>query len=154
MRWDPEQENVLWLTQAASLNTLHYYTQFAVHRPFIAASRRESPLSFPSVIICTNGARSSIQVLEVLAKRTGSPGHRNMVGARLDSTTALILISGLLGDSVYGRNRPDDEYIGTQACGTCRKLRKGLGLSGKGDRHAPVVAVRVRIRSRHERINY
>ena len=79
VRWDPEQKYVLWLTQAASLKTFHYYAQFAVHRPFIAASRRESPLSFPSVIICTNGARSSIQVLEILTKRTGSPGHRNMV---------------------------------------------------------------------------
>ena len=79
VRWDPEQQNVLWLTQAGSLRALHYYVQFAVHRPFMAASRRESPLSFPSVIICTNGSRSSIQVLEVLYKQTGSPCHRNMV---------------------------------------------------------------------------
>ncbi|KAM5544334.1 hypothetical protein V8D89_001994 [Ganoderma adspersum] len=78
LRWDPEQQNMLWLTQAASLRAFHYYAQFAVHRPFMAASRHESPLSCPSVIICTNGARSSIQVLEVLYKRTGSPCHRNM----------------------------------------------------------------------------
>ena len=80
VRWDPEQENALWLTQAASLRAFHYYVQFAVHRPFMAVSRRDSPLSFPSVIICTNGARASIQGLEVLYKRTGSPCHRNMVG--------------------------------------------------------------------------
>ena len=79
MRWDPEQEDELWLTQAATLNAFHSYIQVAVHRPFMAASRRESPLSFPSVIICTNGARSAIQVLEVLSNRTGIPGHRNMV---------------------------------------------------------------------------
>ncbi|KAM5544332.1 hypothetical protein V8D89_001992 [Ganoderma adspersum] len=78
LRWDPEQADVVWLTQAASLNAFHYYIQFAVHRPFMVASRSESPLSFPSVIICTNGARSSIQVLEVLTKRTGTPGHTNM----------------------------------------------------------------------------
>ncbi len=79
VRWNPEQENVSFLTQAAGLSAFYYYAQFTVHRPFISASRRQSPLSFPSVIICTNGARSSIQVLDVLSKRTGSPGHRNMV---------------------------------------------------------------------------
>ncbi|KAI1785317.1 fungal-specific transcription factor domain-containing protein [Ganoderma leucocontextum] len=78
LRWNPEEENVLFLTQAGTLSAYYYYTQFAVHRPFIASSRRESPLSFPSVIICTNGARSCIQVLEVLYKRTGTPSHRNM----------------------------------------------------------------------------
>ena len=79
MRWDHEQENEDFLTQAASLRVYHHYVQFAVHRTFISSPRRESPLSFPSVIICTSGARSSIQVLEVVHKRTGNFGHRNFV---------------------------------------------------------------------------
>ena len=86
MRWDPEQRNVLWLTQAARLRAFHYYTQFAIHQLFIAASRCESPLSFPSIIICTNGARSTIQVLEALYERTGSPCHRNIVSTYLPAT--------------------------------------------------------------------
>ncbi|KAM5544331.1 hypothetical protein V8D89_001991 [Ganoderma adspersum] len=98
--WDPEQENVLWLTQAASLRAFHFYTQFAVHRPFISASRRESPLSFPSVIICTNGARSSIQVLEVLYKRTGSPCHRNM---GMLFMSGIILMTNIFGLKRSGR---------------------------------------------------
>ena len=81
MRWNPEQEDTFFLTQAGTLSAYYYYTQFAVHRPFMDAARRESPLSFPSVIICTNGARSSIQILETLYKRTGTPSHRNMVSA-------------------------------------------------------------------------
>ena len=79
VRWDPEQTNEDFLAQAASLRAYHYYTQFAVHRKFTSSAHRESPPSFPSVIICTNGARWSIQALEIVYRRTGSPGHRNFV---------------------------------------------------------------------------
>ncbi|PIL25379.1 transcription factor [Ganoderma sinense ZZ0214-1] len=100
LRWDPEQEDAVWLTQAANLRAFHYYTQFAVHRPFISAARRESPLSFPSVIICANGARSSIEVLEVLAKRTGSAGHRNM---GILFMGGIVLMTNILGLKRAGR---------------------------------------------------
>ena len=70
---------MFFFTQAASLSALYHYIQCAVHRPFLSGSRRGSSLSFPSLIMCTNGARASIQVLEVLYKRTGSPSSRNMV---------------------------------------------------------------------------
>ncbi|PIL25378.1 transcription factor [Ganoderma sinense ZZ0214-1] len=100
LRWNPEQENALWLTQAASLRAFHFYTQFAVHRPFTVASRRESSLSFPSVIMCTNGARSSIQVLEVLYKRTGTPCHRNM---GMLFMSGIILMTNILGLKRMGR---------------------------------------------------
>ena len=70
---------MLLLTQAATLNAYYHYTQVAVHRTFVESPRRGSPLSSPSDIICMNGARSAIQVLETLYIRTGSPNHRNMV---------------------------------------------------------------------------
>ena len=82
MRWNPEQEDIIFLTQAATVNTLYNFCQMAVHRNFLSSSpipSRESALSLPSAIICTNAARSSIQVLEVLYNRTGSPDHRNTV---------------------------------------------------------------------------
>ncbi|KAM5544366.1 hypothetical protein V8D89_002026 [Ganoderma adspersum] len=95
--WDPEQEDTFFLTQAGTLSGYYYYTQFAVHRSFMAAARRESPLSFPSVIICTNGARSSIQILETLYKRTGTPSHRNM---------GILLVSGIvLMTNIFGLKR-------------------------------------------------
>ncbi|KAI0754385.1 fungal-specific transcription factor domain-containing protein [Daedaleopsis nitida] len=78
LRWDPEQPDVLWMTQAATLSAHYYMWQIVVHRPFMSASRRESPLAFPSVIICTNAARSITQVLDTLRKRTGTPYHKNM----------------------------------------------------------------------------
>lgn len=70
VRWDPQQENKILLNQAALLNCLYYYIQTLAHRPFI--SLKNSSLSFVSLAICTNAARSSSHILEVqLAK--GSP---------------------------------------------------------------------------------
>ena len=78
---------MLLLTQAATLKANYYHYQVAVHRSFMPFSgSRESPLSFPSTIICTNAARSSIQVLDILYKRSGTPHHRNMVSMRPSST--------------------------------------------------------------------
>ena len=84
MRWNPEQEDVIFLTQAATLNTFYNFCQMAVHRSFLSSSpvpSSRSALSLPSAIIGMNAARSSIQVLEVLYNRTGSPDHKNMVCA-------------------------------------------------------------------------
>ena len=76
VRWDPEKEDELFLAQAASLKASYYNYQIAIHRSFASSSSRShSPLSS---IVCTNAARSSIQVLDVLYKRTGSPWYGNM----------------------------------------------------------------------------
>ncbi|KAM5544367.1 hypothetical protein V8D89_002027, partial [Ganoderma adspersum] len=101
LHWNPEEENVLFLTQAASLKANYYHYQVAVHRSFMPFSgSRESPLSFPSAIICTNAARSSIQVLEVLYKRSGSPHHRNM---GILYMSGVILMVNTLGLKRLGR---------------------------------------------------
>ncbi|KAI0701458.1 fungal-specific transcription factor domain-containing protein [Cerioporus squamosus] len=97
LRWNPDQPDALFLTQSATLHANFYHTQIAVHRPFMSASRHDSPLSLPSVIICTNAARSSIQVLDGLYKRIGNPYHRNM---------GLIFMSGVvLMMNVWGQQR-------------------------------------------------
>ena len=143
VRWDPKQEDVFFLTQAASLSALHYYIQCAVHRPFLSDSRRGSPLSFPSIIICTNGARASIQVLEVLYKRTGSPSFRNTVIKEWPGRSALLhmLMSRWLGGPVRVRDHFVDEHAGAQARGSNDQHRKGPGLGGKSGRDVPLVAI-------------
>ncbi|RDX40755.1 hypothetical protein OH76DRAFT_1412738 [Lentinus brumalis] len=78
LRWNPDQPDTNFLRQSASLYANYYLVQIAVHRPFMSASRRQSPLSLPSTIICTNAARSTLQTLDVLYKRTGSPYEKNM----------------------------------------------------------------------------
>ncbi|EIW57140.1 uncharacterized protein TRAVEDRAFT_125896 [Trametes versicolor FP-101664 SS1] len=71
LRWDPNRENVLFLNQSANLYAHYYQLQIAVHRPFIPSPRKPSPLSFPSLAICTNAARSCIHVLDLQYKRAG-----------------------------------------------------------------------------------
>ena len=79
MRWDPTRENLLFLNQSANLHANYYQLQIAVHRPFIPSPRKPSPLSFPSLAICTNAARSCIHVLDVQYNRAGVPLFSNQV---------------------------------------------------------------------------
>ena len=144
VRWDPEQTNEDFLAQAASLRAYHYYTQFAVHRKFTSSAHRESPLSFPSMIICTNGARWSIQALEVVYRRIGSPGHRNFVSTDTRSSDySCLLMLGWLGDTVFGWDHLDDEHIWAEALRSDGQCRKGPGVGEKCDRDAHVAAIRV-----------
>ena len=77
VRWDPTRENLLFLNQSANLYANYYQLQIAVHRPFIPSPRKPSPLSFPSLAICTNAARSCIHVLDMQYKRAGMPTYSN-----------------------------------------------------------------------------
>jgi hypothetical protein len=61
VKWDTTGQNfrdLRWFLQSASLYSRDYHLQILVHRPFIPSSRKPSPLSFPSLAICTNAARS------------------------------------------------------------------------------------------------
>lgn len=78
VKWDPNCKNELWLGQSATLFGLYYQVQVTVHRSFIT-SRRGSPHSLASLIICTNAARSCVQVLYELYLRIGTPLPRNSV---------------------------------------------------------------------------
>ena len=72
VRWDPNREDPLHLMHSASLLGHYYHVQIAVHRPFLLAIHRDSPLSFPSVIICNNAARSTVQTMDAAYKRSGT----------------------------------------------------------------------------------
>lgn len=65
MRWDPHKDNKLFLVQSACLYSTYYSTQINIHRNFIPLPQKPSSLSFPSLAICTNAARSCIHVLDV-----------------------------------------------------------------------------------------
>lgn len=72
LRWDPTREHRIFFVQSASLYSTYYHLQILIHRPFIPSPRKPSPLSFPSLAICTNAARSCSHVADVLRRR--SPG--------------------------------------------------------------------------------
>lgn len=71
VRWDPSRENGLFFDQSAILYAHYYQTQILIHRPFIPKPDKPSPLSFPSLAICANAARSCSHVVD-LQKRRGS----------------------------------------------------------------------------------
>ncbi|KAJ7447184.1 hypothetical protein FB451DRAFT_1375679 [Mycena latifolia] len=71
LRWDPNQENQVFLQQSAALYASYYHAQILIHRPFIPVPGKKlmSNTSFPSLAICANAARSCGHVLEVQTRR-------------------------------------------------------------------------------------
>ncbi|KAI0052329.1 hypothetical protein FA95DRAFT_1601990 [Auriscalpium vulgare] len=89
LRWDPTRENTTFFTQSASLYSTYYHLQILVHRPFIPSPRKPSPLTFPSLAICTNAARSCAHIVDHLRRRT--PG-RPLPHFQLPAFTAGIVL--------------------------------------------------------------
>ncbi|KAJ8087145.1 Gypsy retrotransposon integrase-like protein 1 [Marasmius tenuissimus] len=71
LRWDPSRENDVFFRQSADLYTEYYLLQVLIHRQFIPSPKKPSPLSFPSLAICTNAARSCIRIADIQRRRTG-----------------------------------------------------------------------------------
>ncbi|KIP05402.1 hypothetical protein PHLGIDRAFT_60579, partial [Phlebiopsis gigantea 11061_1 CR5-6] len=94
LRWDPNIENPIFFNQSASLYATYYHLQIIVHRPFIPSPRKPSSLSFPSLAICTNAARSCIHVLDVQYKRSGVPSVNNMMAIFSAGIVLLVSIWG------------------------------------------------------------
>ncbi|KAF5381235.1 hypothetical protein D9757_007851 [Collybiopsis confluens] len=69
LKWDPNREDREHFTQSAMLYLSYYLVQILVHRHFIPGPGENSVLSFPSLAICANAARSCLHVLEVQDQR-------------------------------------------------------------------------------------
>lgn len=73
VRWDPNNPDLFFLKQSATLYAYYYTLQITVHRSFIPLPGKPSPLNFPSLAICTNAARSAIHILDAQYVRIGTP---------------------------------------------------------------------------------
>ncbi|KAG6899670.1 hypothetical protein C0993_008130 [Termitomyces sp. T159_Od127] len=69
LRWDPNREDTMFFQQSASIYCTYYYIQILIHRSFIPSPRKPSPLSFPSLAICTNAARSCSHIIDAHRRR-------------------------------------------------------------------------------------
>lgn len=88
VKWDPNRENTEHFRQSVMLYTTYYWVQVRtlpismlctmlivqivkifVHRPFIPRPGEDSLLSFPSLAIAANAARSCLHVIEVQHQR-------------------------------------------------------------------------------------
>jgi hypothetical protein len=72
LRWEPNRGDVMFFNQSAFLHAWFYYLQILVHRPFISFPHQPSSLSFPSLAICTNAARSCSHIIAIQQRRTGT----------------------------------------------------------------------------------
>ncbi|TFK44159.1 fungal-specific transcription factor domain-containing protein [Crucibulum laeve] len=68
LKWNPNCANELFLKQSAALYATYYHLQIFIHRPFIPSPRNPHPVTFPSLAICTNAARSCCHVLEAYSR--------------------------------------------------------------------------------------
>src|ERR1700761_2308652 len=99
VRWDPSREDPLFFSQSATLYATYYHLQILIHRPFIPTPRKPSPLSFPSLAICTNAARSCSHVLDVARRRGIKPNPLNMAAA---FTSGIVLLLNIWGAKKSG----------------------------------------------------
>jgi hypothetical protein len=70
--WDPCRELGVFFDQSLILHSFYYYVRILVHRQFISSPRKPSPLPFPSLTICTNAAKSCIQMVDLHLQRKGA----------------------------------------------------------------------------------
>lgn len=115
MKWDPHQPNNLFLKQSAFLYSSYYSTQINIHRAFIPSPRKPSCVSFPSLAICTNAARSCIHVLDVQYRLCGG-SYLNLVSAL--PSEASTASRGCAGFSILREHRALAEHMGRQARGS------------------------------------
>ncbi|KAJ7144802.1 fungal-specific transcription factor domain-containing protein [Mycena crocata] len=94
LRWDPHQENQIFLDQSAALYASYYHAQILIHRRFIPAPGKESisTSTFPSLAICANAARSLGHVLDVQTRRgRGLLFLPNVMTALFDCAVVLLI---------------------------------------------------------------
>src|ERR1700722_1589719 len=112
VRWDPNRENEVFFSQSVALYASYYHLQILIHRPFIPTPRNPSPLSFPSLAICTNAARSCSHVVDMHRKRgLRALSHAQVSGFVPDKRIFDDLIRFSV-ECVLGGHRPSVEHLG------------------------------------------
>ncbi|KZT07889.1 uncharacterized protein LAESUDRAFT_724354 [Laetiporus sulphureus 93-53] len=123
LRWDPNREDITFLNQSATLYGAYYTIQIFVHRPFIPSPRKPSPLSFPSLAICTNAARSCIHVLDIQFKRSSQLLYLNTMCL---FTSGVVLLQNIWAGKRLGLTiDPNKEMAEVHKC---MKMLKSIEL--------------------------
>ena len=123
VKWDTTGQNFKDITcflQSASLYSHYYHLQIMVHRPFIPSPRKPSPLSFPSLAICTNAARSCAHVVDLQRRRAPqfpSSHFQVRVSVIFLETCQTYILCPTTASRVYGRYCSLIEHLGCQAIG-------------------------------------
>ncbi|KAJ7115138.1 fungal-specific transcription factor domain-containing protein [Mycena crocata] len=88
LKWDPHRSGDFF-HQSAAIYMMYHQLQITIHRPQIHA---QTPLAFPSLVICTRAARSCVNIVDVWLKRHTPPSPSLMlVSASFVSGIMLLL---------------------------------------------------------------
>ncbi|KAF8576941.1 hypothetical protein K439DRAFT_1622488 [Ramaria rubella] len=104
LSWDHSDEFFVFFQQSATLYATYYHIQVLVHRPFIPRPGTP-PLTYPSLAICTNAARSCSQVLQALCRKCDAGSAPHLMFFAFTSELVLLLNiwgmrkEGLMGDA-------------------------------------------------------
>ncbi|PWN38099.1 uncharacterized protein FA14DRAFT_177377 [Meira miltonrushii] len=69
LAYSPSEVNTEWLVQSSRIFLIYYSTQALVHRPFVQRYKLATPMSFHSLAIVSNSARSGIHIMSNLTDR-------------------------------------------------------------------------------------
>ncbi|KAG0702839.1 fungal-specific transcription factor domain-containing protein [Suillus ampliporus] len=120
LRWDPNRDINDFFLQSHTLYSSYYHVQILIHRPFIPSPRKPSPLSFPSLAICTNAARSCSHVLDIYRRRSGQPAPYSQMPA---FTAGIVLLLNIWGGKRSGLyTDPTKEMADVHKCMSALKL--------------------------------
>ncbi|EIW84598.1 hypothetical protein CONPUDRAFT_142812 [Coniophora puteana RWD-64-598 SS2] len=124
LRWDPNIQDPTFLLQSCALYAGYYYTQILVHRPFIPSARKPSPLSYPSLAICTNAARSCCHVVDGYVRRAGMDMSPLPIGIQSATVTSgIVLLVSIWGGKRSGMViNPEKEMVDVHKCMAVLKL--------------------------------
>ena len=129
VRWDPRQENTEFLHQSAVLYANYYHLQIFVHRPFVSSSPRPSHLSFPSLAICMNAARSCARLSKCSRERLRPILHHLTVPSPPRSQPALSYSSSMmtLDADIHSWSHSALQHLGWEVGGDERGPDEGNG---------------------------
>ncbi|EIW84600.1 hypothetical protein CONPUDRAFT_163679 [Coniophora puteana RWD-64-598 SS2] len=124
LRWNPNIQDPIFLIQSCALYASYYHTQIIVHRPFIPLPRKPSPLSYPSLAICTNAARSCSHVVDACVRRADTDMLFVPSGVQAAAITAgIVLLVNIWGGKRTGLIiNPEKEMADVHKCMAMLKL--------------------------------
>ncbi|KIM40777.1 hypothetical protein M413DRAFT_446160 [Hebeloma cylindrosporum] len=114
LRWDPNREDEHFFNQSVFLFASYYHIQIIIHRPFIPSPTKPASLSFPSLTICANAARSCTHIVDVHRERNS----KSLPFTQLCVfTSAVVLLLSIWGGKLSGLLiDPNKEMVDVHKC--------------------------------------
>ncbi|PBL03346.1 hypothetical protein ARMGADRAFT_12352 [Armillaria gallica] len=110
LRWNPHNPDPRFFKQSTILYSVYYWVQIQLHRPFISTVSQPSPISFPSLAICANAARSCCHVADTYHQRGFRP--LTITEISLFCSAIVLLINVWRGRKYGGSSSMLDRDIG------------------------------------------